>query len=100
MSLLNPLDPKDPNDIIDYAVNWAKWLRPGDEIISSTWTVESGLNKIADPTTDVMDPFTPTIATVWVAGGTDGTDYAALNRITTTQGRQRDKTITIRVQEL
>lgn len=100
MSQLITLEPKDPNAIIDYYIDWSKWLRDGDTILSSTWTVQAGLTKIADPITAVVDPFTDTVATVWVSGGTAGSSYTALNHITTAQGRTQDRTITIRVREL
>lgn len=100
MSQLFTLEPKDPNDVIDYHVNWSGWLREGETLTASSWTVQSGLTKIADPISSVVDPFTDTNATVWVSGGTVGSSYTALNHITTSQGRQKDKTITIRVKEL
>ncbi|UVO12803.1 hypothetical protein NM962_01140 [Mycobacterium sp. SVM_VP21] len=30
-----------PNDILDYTVDWTKWLPTGDTIASSTWSVEN-----------------------------------------------------------
>lgn len=98
MSQLDILDPKDPDERVDYGINWR--FRDNDEIVSSTWTVQSGLTKVADPVTGIVDPFTSNSATVWVTGGTAGSRYTALNQITTLKGRVRDKTITIRVKDL
>lgn len=98
MSQLDTLDPKDPDERVDYGINWR--FRDDDEIVASVWTVQSGLTKVADPVSGVVDPFTNTSTTVWITGGTAGSSYTALNRITTLKGRIRDKTLTIRVQQL
>lgn len=97
MAQLDILEPKDPNDKVDYAVNWSRYLsRVGDTIQSSTWPVitPAGLDVLAT-THD------GTRAVIKVDGGVAGTEYRLTNRIVTTPGaRQRDRTITIRVREL
>lgn len=98
MSQITLLDPKDPDETVDYGINW-RFRDEDDEIVASTWTVQAGLTKIADPITSVVDPFTSTTTTVWVTGGSAGTSYTARNRITTLKGRVRDRTIIISVRE-
>lgn len=97
MSQLDTTDPKDPDDEVDYAVNWTRYLtRVGDTIQTSTWPVvaPTGIT-ILSATHDGMR------AIVKVSGGTAGTSYRLTNRIVTTPGaRKRDKTITIRVKDL
>lgn len=99
MSQLVTLEIKDPNDVIDYHVDWSHWLRDGEVLVDSDWTVQTGLTKVADPVSSILDPFTDTTSIVWVSGGTTGS-FTARVHITTSQGRQRDKTIIIRVKEL
>ena len=82
---------KDPNAVLDYTVDWETWLG-GDTISTSAWTVGTGL-------TEDSDSNTTTSATVWLSGGTTGTDYACTNRIVTAAGRTEDRTIHIRVRE-
>ena len=82
---------KDPDAVLDYAVDWSRWLA-GDEIATSDWTVPSGL-------THVSDSKTTTKATVWLSGGTVGQSYTVTNRITTTGGRTEERSFTIRVEE-
>lgn len=82
---------KDPNAVLDYAVDWSRWLA-GDEIATSTWTVPAGLTKLGDSTTT-------TRATVWLAGGTVGQSYTVTNRITTAGGRTEERSFIIRVEE-
>ena len=82
---------KDPDAILDYTVDWSRWLGT-DTILASQWTVPTDL-------TEVSAAHTPTSATVWLSGGTVGQSYPVTNRITTTSGRTDDRTITIRVEE-
>lgn len=98
MSQLSRLPPKGPTERKDYGVEWK--FKDGDEIDASAWTVQSGLTKIADPITSVMDPFTSNFAIVWVEGGTTDTEYIAVNTIITVKGRILTRSIVIRVRDL
>lgn len=91
--ILNPLEPKDPNAVLDYQIDWSDWLRAGDSIGDSEWIVPDGIEKDSDS-------FNSTTTTIWISGGTAGTNYAFTNRITTIQGRTQDRTVTIPVKEL
>jgi len=81
---------KDPDAILDYSVDWAKWLA-GDQINTSDWTVPVGLTKTLDATT-------ATKATVWLSGGAAGQSYTVTNRITTTGGRTEDRSFIVKVE--
>lgn len=83
--------PKDPDALLDYAIDWTQWL-DGDTILTSDWTVAVGLTKESQFNTT-------TVATVWLSGGVAGTSYTVTNRITTAGGRTDDRSITIRVKE-
>ena len=78
---------KDANATLDYRVDWSAWLDT-DTIATVAWTVPAGLTQTA--TTN-----TTTTATIWLAGGTVGTRYAVVCRITTAAGRIDDRTIRI-----
>lgn len=93
MSQLVALEPKDPNAVIDYWIDWSKWLRDGDTILVSEWEVPDGIE--VDSETN-----STTLTTIWLSGGIAGQSYSLTNRITTSQGRTQDKTITIIVKEL
>jgi fructosamine-3-kinase len=82
---------KDPNAVLDYSIDWTRWLA-GDQIAASEWIVASGLTKMAESKT-------ATSATVWLSGGTAGQSYIVTNRITTAAGRTEDRSFTIRVEE-
>ena len=81
---------KDPDDVLDFVIDWSQWLGD-DTIAASTWIMPSGI-------TENSSQFSNTTATIWVAGGTDGTLYSITNRITTASGRQRDQSVTLPVQ--
>jgi len=80
---------KDPDAVKDYQIDWSTWLGT-DTIATSTWTVPAGITKASDTKTD-------TTTTAWLTGGTLGTDYSLVNRITTTGLRTEDQTIVIKV---
>lgn len=82
---------KDPNAVLDYTVDWTRWLA-GDQIATSEWLVPTGLTKMADTKA-------ASSATVWLSGGTAGQSYTVTNRITTTGGRTEDRSFTLRVEE-
>jgi hypothetical protein len=82
---------KDPNAVLDYNIDWTRWLA-GDQIATSEWIIPSGLTKVADSKTAAS-------ATVWLSGGSVGQSYTVTNRITTAAGRTEDRSFTIRVEE-
>lgn len=86
---------QDPEDVLDYTVDWSHWLETGDTLVDSTWTSSSVNMALSD------DSFTTTTATVWVTFGVDaeeGDQYEAVNHITTDDGRQKDRTLFIKVE--
>lgn len=84
---------KDPDDILDYQVNWAARLADAETITAATWVVPDGI-------TQDDDEFTDTTATIWLSGGTAGTTYNVVSRITTSGGRQMDQTTRLKVKAL
>lgn len=82
---------KDPGATLNYTVDWSAWLG-ADTIATSTFTVPSGITKDAESNTT-------TTATVKLSGGTDGSDYSVVNRITTAGGLTDERTIQINVRQ-
>lgn len=80
----------DPNAKLDYAVDWAAWLQSGETITASTWTVPTGITQ-----TTPAPSFSGTAATVWLTGGTVGEHYMVTNHITTSMGREDDRSLYI-----
>lgn len=84
-------DPKDPDEVLDYKINWAKRLG-SDTIVSSTWDVPSGLTH-GPP----ADTFTNTTTTVWLSGGTLDAVYDITNHIVTAAGRHMDQSARLKI---
>lgn len=82
---------KDPDAVLDFGIPWADWLA-GDTILTSTWLVPTEI-------TSTLATNTTTQTTIWLSGGTVGTEYALRNRITTAGGRTQDQTIYITIEE-
>ena len=88
-------DPKDPDEILDYEINWSApdgaRLSPGDTIVTSTWPViPAGITKNSDS-------HTTTSSTIWLSGGTIGATYELTCRITTAGGRTHDQSVKLQV---
>ena len=81
---------KDPEAKLDYSVDWIDWLESGEVIVTSTWTVPSGITKDSDSNSD-------SAATIWLLGGTAGEEYKVVNHVVTDTPREDDRMLTIKV---
>lgn len=83
---------KDPSAVRDYTGNWRLWLAPGDSIVSSTVVAETGLT--VDSESNTADT-----TTVWLSGGTLGSQYLVTTHVVTAGGREDDRSILIDIKE-
>lgn len=81
---------KDPNALLDYAIDWSAWLPDGDAITTAVWTVPDGLTRD-------HDTLAGAVATVWIGGGAVGTVYRLTCQISTAAGRSAERSISIEV---
>lgn len=92
---------KDPDAVLDYVFDWkantngsdtsvADWLASGETISSYTVTVSAGLTKDSDSQASGK-------VTVWLSGGTNGSDYTMACKITTSAGRIDERTVKVAV---
>ena len=79
----------DPDAKLDYGCDWSDWLPEGKTITNSEWFITP-----AGPTKSAQTNST-TAATVWVEGCEAGTVYTLTNRITDSDGRVDDRSITL-----
>jgi hypothetical protein len=86
-----PWDAKDPNEVLDYDLDWYARL-DGDTISTSTWTVPGGITKNSDS-------HGTTATKIWLSSGTTGSSYDITNRIVTAGGRTMDHTETLMVED-
>lgn len=81
---------KDPDEVLDYEINWSDRL-DGDTISSSTWILpDDGVEKESDTSTT-------TATTIWLSGGTLGETYELTNRVVTAGGRTMDQSVRIKL---
>lgn len=84
---------KDPDAELDFAVDWTAWIAAGgtgEAITSVVWTVPDGI-------TEGDKEWTPTIATIWLSGGTHGVNYIVGCRIVTELGRTDERSFVVQV---
>jgi hypothetical protein len=86
---------KDPQSRVDYAIDWSGYL-DGQVVAGSAWSVqpaEAGGLAVDAASFDLAR----TAATL--AGGVVGHVYTATNRVTLSDGRSDQRSITLRVEE-
>lgn len=87
---------KDPGASLDWTVDWAAGYLNGETISDSQWSVipvEAG--GIAIATTAAQ----PTRTAVTLAGGVPGRLYRISNRVTLSDGRIDERSLSVRVEE-
>jgi hypothetical protein len=82
---------KDPNEVLDYEVDWSLRLETGETITSSDFTVVDGSVTLGAKSIDGESTIT------WLSGGTAGELCVILNRIVTSIGRTYDQSVKLRV---
>ena len=83
-----------PGDMLDYDIDYTKWLVANDEVIGATATVSpSGLNLIS------VSEGVPDIVKIWVSGGTSGVRYKVTVTTTTKGGRVKEDEFLLTVKE-
>ena len=83
---------KSPGDVLDYSMDWIDWLAEGDTITASEWAVPTGI-------TEDSNSATTTVTTIWLSGGTENRSYTLTCKITTTQGRTKERSFIIKVED-
>jgi hypothetical protein len=85
---------KQPVEVKDFDIDYSEWLTTGDNVESATVVVATtGL------TVNSVFVNNPRIK-IWVAGGTDGTQYKLTVTMTTADGRVKQDEFKIKVKEI
>lgn len=83
-------DAKDPNEVLDYSIDWNPRLITGDAIATATWTIPAGLTQGASS-------FANGITSTFISGGAENVTYTVQCRITTTGGRTMDQSVKLKI---
>jgi len=84
---------KDPDEDLDYQLDWTAWLSTGETITVSTFTVLTGDVALG------ANSVSGAITTIWISGGTLNTSSVVNNRITTSAGRIAERSVRLRIRE-
>lgn len=84
------LDPKTPDEVKDYGVEWSGQLETGTTISTSAWEAPTGITVDADS-------IDGTATVCRLSGGTAGTTYILVNEIVTSAGETLEAAIQIHV---
>jgi hypothetical protein len=87
---------KDPDAQLDYTIDWSAGYLDGQSITDSQWSVEP-LEEGGVSAAPVPAGATRTAANL--SGGRAGHVYRVRNRVTLSDGRSDDRSITLRVEE-
>lgn len=80
-------EPKDPDEVLDYQVDWSRRLKAGETLVTSEFTAAGSL------TFEITDTsLNGGLTTFWAQGGAVGETVRITNRVTTNQGRTYDQT--------
>lgn len=82
---------KDPNEVLDYQIDWTDRLVTGETITTSDFILESGNVTLGTET------YSGAVTTVWISGGTHGSTSVITNRITTSASRIYDESARLRI---
>lgn len=85
---------KDPDEILDYQVDWTEKLLEGETIATSQFILDQGSVTIESSSQD------DAVATVWLSGGVAGELAVLTNRIVTSELRTYDQSIRLRIRSL
>jgi hypothetical protein len=84
---------KRPEDVLDYDVDFSRWLATDDTITDAEVTVSDG--------TVVADDFefTDQVVKVWLSGGEDGDTVFVTVKATTAQEREKEICFRLRIRK-
>jgi hypothetical protein len=94
---------KDPDAVLDYKFDWqaltngtgtSDWLASGETIASHTIDADAGITVDSSAQTDAN-----TSVTVWLSGGTVGSDYRVRCEVVTSASRTDERTMKIKCRE-
>lgn len=94
---------KDPDAVLDYKFDWkaltngngsSDWLQSGETLSAHTIDADTGITVDSSALSD-----TNTSVTVWLSGGTAGTDYAVRCEVDTSASRTDERTMMVAVRE-
>jgi len=94
MSILGTFT-KQPNEVLDYDIDYTSWLSETDFVVSDITTVD-GVGLVIDSSIVINSG---TKLKIWLSGGTDGATYKITARVTTSDARVKEDEFRVRIKE-
>ena len=94
-------DPKDPDDVLDYVVDWTAVLSATEAIITSEWEITpvSATDPLTKDSDEIVSPDAQKTR-IWLSGGNPGVTYLVVNTVTTDETRTFERTVKLKVKDL
>jgi hypothetical protein len=98
---------KDPDEQLDYSVDWSRFLGTGVTISSVAWYINDAdgvktyisSGETVNNIQNVSNTNTSTVATINIGGGINNTEYKFYCRMTDSTGSQAERVIKLRIKE-
>lgn len=98
---------KDTNETLDYSLDWSRWLRSGESIVSSSWYIDDATGtKVAFTAPNVVEGLqnsgatnSATITTLTLSAGTVNKKYKLYCSVTLNTSFVAERSITITIKE-
>lgn len=78
----------DPDEVLDFSVDWSEWLATGDSISTAAWSAGDGV-------TIDSSSVAGAVATVWLSAPDVGERHVVTCHVVTAQGREGEQSITV-----
>lgn len=98
---------KDPNEILDYSLDWSRFLRSGETVNSSLWfivntsgeVVSFNIGETVDNLLNVTNSNNSSITTIYLSGGISNTLYKLVCRAILNTGFVAERSVSIYIKE-
>ena len=98
---------KDSNETLDYSLNWSRYLRSGETIVSSSWYIDGadGVKVSFDAPNTVnglqnsYSANSSTVTSITLSAGTANKNYKLYCTVTLNTGFVAERSITISIKE-
>ena len=92
---------KDPQAVLDFAVDWSLWMTTGDYLVSCSFAPSSpDITIISQTIGNTLAGTSNANAVAWIGGGVQGTRYTVTCHVTSASGLQDERTFSLLVENL
>lgn len=84
---------KDPDAVLDYAMDWSTWLASGENISTYVVTADSSLITIS------THSISSAVVTAWLSGGHVGQTYTVAVKVVTSGSRTDERSFKVKIKQ-